>query len=179
MVPKSYLLLSLIFLIVVADYLVEGKEKNGDVSWEWGSRAKKLCQKELGKLEKKGICTVLQEVVEESFDIMGDNMLNIIGEASWTDLRERSSQQPWKGAGIHMINEIIDQIKTGKLKKEEDIKNQFQGRFSGWLLKVAAGDKNNVMPTPDFDPSNPEAMKKFSQSFSKNQPDDESEKEEL
>lgn len=81
-------------------------------------------------------------------------MVSAMESSTFTEIKTRALQEPWKSAGVitsfrsnltliqeDMIEEVATWIKENKVKKQADIKKQFQDKFMGWMLKLSAGDR--------------------------------------
>jgi len=143
------ILLSILLILFSEIISLPVVEAGKDFSWNWGSRARQRCRKlTRGKQVPDGICSIFQEIVEESFDLLTVNMANLIGTTSFTEMSERAETDPWNVAGINMLDEMVHWMMRTKPKKTEDIKKEFDQKCMGWMLKLAAADRNglNVLP---------------------------------
>jgi len=126
------------------------KEDLADV---WGKRALERC-KDITKNKRKFLCSYFQLMVEDAFDNYAMNLANAVALSTIQEVFERAETEPFKSSGVRILNTALIEIMDKDTFDEESMKNSFQGEFSGWMLKLAAGDRSGLgMNYPEgYDP---------------------------
>lgn len=124
--------ISFILLGLLALQAVEGVF---DLGWKYGDRAFKKCKKRKEPKSMKGMCAILQEVVEDAFDDQGGALQVAFGNA-YSDADEMALSEPFHSMGERLLDGTIDWMFEKKINKRADLKSEFIQRFFKWFSEV-------------------------------------------
>jgi hypothetical protein len=145
-----------------------------DLSWRWSKRSFEACEHAMkeaklmkddpndmkgsavptkGSWVKKGYCHEFQDIVEDVFDIEGHNMADVVGYWDLNTVLEHGEQQAFKMVGYQMVLDVLKWMIENKVKRWDDIRQAYQSKWIGWMLKIVTGDTQNLYNLPPgFDP---------------------------
>jgi hypothetical protein len=146
-----------------------------DISWRWSKRSFEACEYVLreagllvdgpvnrgkksrvpseGSWVPKGYCHDFQDIVEDVFDIEGHNMADVVGHWDLNKILEHGEEEAFKAVGYQVVLDVLNWMKDGRVKRWDDIRQAFQSKWIGWMLKIVTGDKQNLYNLPPgFDP---------------------------